>query len=215
MHPFTLVLVRHGHVEGIHPERFRGRIDLPLTAFGRKQAAATAMFVAAQWPAAAIYASPLARCRDTANAIADLQGLVVEPLPQLIDIDYGKWQGRTREDVKAAEPDKFRSWMEQPHFTVIDGAETLQDVQARLARVLAYMRKSHPEGTVVAVGHDSTNRVFLTMALGLSLASYWRLQQDPCAINVLKFGEHGCRVTAINETAHLANIHPDDDQTTV
>lgn len=213
MHPFTLILVRHGHVEGIHPERFRGRIDLALTELGRNQAAVTARFIGSQWPATAIYASPLVRCVDTAKAIAGVQSIVAQPLPELVDIDYGKWQGRTRDEVREAEPDRFKAWMEQPHLTVIDGAETLQDVQARLARALDHMRTAHPEGTVIAVGHDSTNRVFLTMALGLSLASYWHLQQDPCAINILYFGTYGCRVAAINETAHLAEIPPNGAET--
>jgi broad specificity phosphatase PhoE len=209
MYSFTLVLVRHGHVEGIHPERFRGRIDLPLTELGRRQADAAARYIATRWPAASVYASPLARCMNTAKAIAAAQGISVQPLPQLVDIDYGKWQGRTRDEVKAAEPEQFRAWMEQPHLTVIEEAETLQDVQARLARALDHMRRAQPEGTVIAVGPDSTNRVFLTMVLGLSLASYWQLQQDPCAINVLRFGPFGCRVAAINETAHLAEIRTD------
>ena len=43
-------------------------------------------------------------------------------LPSLIDIDYGKWQGRTRDDVKAAEPERFNSWMKQPHLTMIKDA---------------------------------------------------------------------------------------------
>jgi probable phosphoglycerate mutase len=204
--PFTLLLVRHGHVEGIHPERFRGRTDLPLTDLGRRQAAATAQFMAAQWPAAAIYASPHGRCLDTATAIGELQHLAVQPLPPLIDIDYGEWQGRTRDEVRAAEPERFRSWMEQPHLTIIDEAETLQDVQARLARALDMMRSAHPGGTVIAVGHDSTNRVLLTLALDLPLSRYWHLQQDPCAINVLQFGENGARVVAVNATAHLAGL---------
>jgi probable phosphoglycerate mutase len=207
MQPFTLILVRHGHVEGIHPERFRGRIDLPLTELGRKQAAVTAKFIETEWSAAAIYASPLVRCLDTASAIADTQGVPVQPLPQLIDIDYGKWQGRARDEVKAAEPEGFKAWMEQPHLTIIDNAETLQDVQARLARALDHMRKAHPEGTVIAVGHDSTNRVLLTLALDLPLSRYWHLQQDPCAINVLRFDSDGCRVVAVNGTAHLSGVN--------
>lgn len=206
MEAFTLILVRHGHVEGIHPERFRGRIDLPLTALGRAQAAATAQFITSTWPAAAIYHSPLERCRDTATAIGQALAIHPQPLPQLIDIDYGKWQGRTRDEVKASEPERFMAWMEQPQFTVIDGAETLQDVQARLARALDHMRRTHPAGTVIAVGHDSTNRVFLTLGLDLPLSRYWHLQQDPCAINVLRFDEHGCRVIAVNQTSHLAGI---------
>ena len=203
MNPFTLVLIRHGHVEGIHPERFRGRIDLALTELGQKQAGITARFVASQWPATSIYASPLARCVNTAKAIGDAQGLPLQELPELIDIDYGKWQGRVRDEVKESEPELFRAWMEQPHLTTIEGAETLQDVQARLARALDHMRRENLGNTVIAVGHDSTNRVFLIMALGLSLASYWHLQQDPCAINVLRFGADGFRVVALNETAHL------------
>lgn len=207
MQPFTLILVRHGHVEGIHPERFRGRIDLPLTELGRKQAKVTAEFIGSQWPAAAIYASPLVRCLDTAKAIGDAQGVSVQPLPLLIDIDYGKWQGRTRDEVKANEPEQFKAWMEQPHLTVIDEAETLQDVQARLARALDQIRRVHREDTVIAVGHDSTNRVFLTLALDLPLSRYWHLQQDPCAINVLQFDADGCRVVAVNGTAHLSGVH--------
>jgi probable phosphoglycerate mutase len=96
--------------------------------------------------------------------------------------------------------------MEQPQLTVIEGAETLQDVQARLARALDQMRSAHPEGTVIAVGHDSTNRVFLTLALDLPLSRYWHLQQDPCAINVFRFNRDGCRVIALNQTSHLSGI---------
>jgi probable phosphoglycerate mutase len=206
MQLFTLILVRHGHVEGIHPERFRGQIDLPLTSLGREQAAVTAKFIASTWPVTAIYTSPLERCRDTAAAIGQAQGFQAQSLPQLIDIDYGAWQGREREEVKSSEPERFKAWMEQPQLTVIDGAETLQDVQARLIRALDHMRNAYPGGTVIAVGHDSTNRVFLTLALDLPLSRYWHLQQDPCAINVLRFDQHGCRVVAVNQTSHLLGV---------
>ena len=53
-----LILVRHGHVEGISPERFRGRAELPLTDTGRREAEATAARIAASWRPAAIYTSP-------------------------------------------------------------------------------------------------------------------------------------------------------------
>lgn len=206
MNAFTLILIRHGHVEGIHPERFRGRIDLPLTELGRKQAAVTAEFVAAHFQASAIYTSPLARCVDTAEAIGRAMSLQVERMAGLLDINYGPWQGRAREEVAKAEPELFKAWMEQPHLTVIDGAETLQDVQARLARTLWEIRANHSEKTIIAVGHDSTNRVLLTLALDLPLSRYWHLQQDPCAINILRFDSKGCRAVAVNQTAHLARM---------
>lgn len=206
MQPFTLILVRHGHVEGIHPERFRGQIDLPLTSLGQQQAAATAKFIADHWRVKAVYTSPLQRCRDTGAAIAMAQGVQSEPLQGLIDINYGTWQGRTRDEVKTSEPELFKAWMTQPHLTVIEGADSLQDVQARLLRALNQMRRAHPGETVVAVGHDSTNRVFLTLALDISLSHYWHLQQDPCAINILRFDESGCRTVVINQTSHLSGL---------
>ena len=60
-----LILVRHGHVEGISPERFRGRAELPLTETGHREADATAKRIAASWRPAAIYTSPLGRSVET------------------------------------------------------------------------------------------------------------------------------------------------------
>ena len=87
----TIILVRHGHIEGISPARFRGRADLVLTAEGRRQAHATARRIQASWTPAALYSSPLSRCRATAEAIARTVGLSPDPLEDLIDIDYGEW----------------------------------------------------------------------------------------------------------------------------
>jgi len=70
-----MILVHHGHVEGISPERFRGRADLALTPGGRRQAEATARRVQANWTLAALYASPLSRCLKTAEAIGKPFGL--------------------------------------------------------------------------------------------------------------------------------------------
>ena len=64
-----LILTRHGHVEGISPERFRGRAELPLTELGRREAEMTAARIAASWRPAAIYTSPMGRCVDTGAAI--------------------------------------------------------------------------------------------------------------------------------------------------
>ena len=69
-----IVLVRHGHVEGIAPERFRGRRDVDLSALGIRQARATAQHIAQQWRPAALYSSPLRRCLQTAAGI-DCAGL--------------------------------------------------------------------------------------------------------------------------------------------
>jgi broad specificity phosphatase PhoE len=64
-----ILLTRHGHVEGITPERFRGREPLDLTARGRAQAAALAQRIAGAWRPSYIYMSPMGRCIETAAAM--------------------------------------------------------------------------------------------------------------------------------------------------
>ena len=88
-----IILVRHGHVEGISPERFRGRADLALTPEGRRQADTTARRIHAVWAPAAIYTSPLSRARETGEAIGKPFGLSPSLLDGLVDIDYGQMAG--------------------------------------------------------------------------------------------------------------------------
>jgi broad specificity phosphatase PhoE len=198
-----IILVRHGHVEGISPERFRGRVDLTLTAEGRRQAAVTADRIHATWRPAAVFTSPLSRCRATAEAIATPLGLSPRPLDGLIDIDYGQWQGLTPDEVRACWPGLLETWYRAPDWAAIPGGETLQDVLVRALSALRDVVDGHPSDTLVLVAHDSVNRVILLHALGLPLSRYWRLGQHPCAINEIDFSGDGSVVLSMNETGHL------------
>ena len=87
-----IILSRHGQVEGIDPPRFRGRMELVLTDLGRHQATALGAAVATQFKSAAIYTSPMQRCRDTGAAIAQACGVPAQVQPGIDDFDYGEWQ---------------------------------------------------------------------------------------------------------------------------
>jgi phosphoserine phosphatase len=198
-----IILVRHGHVEGISPERFRGRADLRLTAEGRRQAEATARRIHATWTPVAVYTSPLGRCRVTGEAIGEPFGLAPAARDGLIDIDYGEWQGLTPDEARSRWPEAVDTWYRAPDWAAIPGGETLQQVLTRTVAVLREVTGHHPGDTVVLVGHDSVNRVILLHALGLPLSRYWRLGQDPCAINEIEYSGDAFTVRSVNETYHL------------
>ena len=198
-----IILVRHGHVEGISPERFRGRADLMLTAEGRRQAEATARRIHATWTPIAVYTSPLGRCRATGEAIGEPFGLAPAARDGLIDIDYGEWQGLTPDEARSRWPEAVDTWYRAPDWAAIPGGETLQQVLTRTVAVLRDVTGRHPGDAVVLVGHDSVNRVILLHALGLPPSRYWRLGQDPCAINEIEFSEDAFTVRSVNETYHL------------
>ncbi len=198
-----ILLVRHGHVEGIFPERFRGRAELPLTLEGQRQAAATARRIAGEWRPAAIYSSPMGRCIATAEAIGEPLGLSPVAVAGLNDIDYGQWQGLTPDEARLRWPREVDTWYRDPDWTEIPGGETLQQVLARTTAALRDLLRRHPDDILVLVSHDSVNRVMLLHALGLPLARYWHIRQSPCAINEIDCERNAFTIVAINRIDHL------------
>jgi probable phosphoglycerate mutase len=201
-----ILLVRHGHVEGIKPERFRGREPLELTAQGRAEAAAVAKRIAGRWRPGKIYTSPMDRCVKTADAIAEICGIAVEICNDLNDLDYGAWQFITFAQANAEHPALFAAWFATPHLVRFPNGESLQDLAARTANALRLVLARHPDDTVVLVGHDSVNRALLLQFLGLPLACYWRIEQDPCCVNEIDIANTQNRVLRLNETHHLDGI---------
>jgi len=201
-----IILVRHGHVDWLAPERFRGRAELPLSDLGRRQAHAVAGYIAASWKPEAVYTSPLGRCRETGAAITAPFRLQPQPIDGLADINYGEWQGLTREQAKERWPEESELWFRTPHLAAIPGGETLMGLLSRATAAVRNVQRHHPDGTVVVVGHDSVNRVLLLFALDLPLSRYWHLQQDPCGVSELFFDNGSFVIGSINQTQHLSGL---------
>jgi probable phosphoglycerate mutase len=201
-----ILLVRHGHVEGISPERFRGQAELPLSDLGCRQAAALGSYIAGNFKPEAVYTSPLSRCRDTGTAIAAHFGLTGIVVDGLADIDYGAWQGMTPDDAARAWPQEVAAWRSRPHLVQIPGGETLAWLLARATAALHDILARHRTGMVVLIGHESVNRILLLHALDLPLSRYWHLGQEPCALNRIQFAAGEFTIHSINETQHLAGV---------
>jgi probable phosphoglycerate mutase len=206
-----IILTRHGHVEGIKPERFRGREPLQLTARGVAEAAALAQRVAGRWRPSHIYTSPMGRCVETAAAIAKATGVAAKTCEDLNDIHYGAWQFKTFAQAKAQDAALFAAWFANPQLVRFPNGESLQDLAARTANALCVVLARNRDETVVRVGHDSVNRALLLGLLELPLSAYWLLAQEPCCINEIDMSEAGVCVRSINETQHLDAIASEYD----
>ena len=205
------MLVRHGHVPGIQPERFRGGAHLELTEAGVREAQLTAERIASQWQPAIVYTSPRQRCISTGRFIADRCAVQCRVLADIFDLDYGDWTDRTHEDSHAIFPEQYRLWRTQPQLMHFPAGNSLQKVAARIADALRFVVQTHPASTVVLVGHDSGNRTLMLHALGLPLSAYWHIKQTPCGISEFTVGEDGIQVIRMNETAHLETAADADD----
>jgi phosphoserine phosphatase len=194
-----ILLVRHGHVEGINPERFRGREDVELTSLGREQARSAAGFIASRYTPAVVYTSRLQRAIQTGREIASACATSMRALEGLNDVHYGAWQWKTHAEVRAQWPELLQRWLTAPELVRFPDGESLQDLQLRLAEVLRMLVEQHPSDTVVLVGHDSGIRVLLLQALDHSLSTYWRITHDPAAVSELELTKDGLRAIRINQ----------------
>lgn len=197
-----VLLIRHGHVEGIDQPSFRGRQHLALSTAGTRQVDQTAGLLARRYRLEAVFSSPLTRCITTAATIGRANGLAPQPEEDLIDIDYGEWQGRSHTDVLAQDGERARAWFADPANAAIPGGERLSAMSQRAVEAFNRIVGRHGGGTVAIVGHDTVNRAILLHALGLDLEHYPRLRQEPACVNVLLVGNDTI-VASLNETAHL------------
>ncbi|OYX70306.1 MAG: histidine phosphatase family protein [Rhizobiales bacterium 32-66-11] len=202
----TIILTRHGHVPGIKPERFRGRIEVALSPLGEQEAQAVAQRIAATWKPVKVYTSTLGRCIATGAAIAAACGISSEAHDALCDIDYGQWQWQTHEEAQAASPALYALWHAAPQLMRFPGGESLQDLAVRAADLIRRVGAAHAGETVVLVGHDSVNRVLLTHLLDLPLSAYWRFAQEPCNLNVIEWSGTAAKLLRLNDTSHLSGL---------
>lgn len=180
-----LFLIRHGETALNREMRYVGARDVPLSEVGERQAKGLAEAFAGL-PVAAVYASPLARARETGSRIASRLGLALEPCPALAEQSFGEWEGLTRAEVVArGDGEILAAWEGDPSLPP-PGGESLASVQARALALVEALKASHPEGGgLVLVSHVGPIKALLAAALGGPLATARRMFLDPGTVSVI------------------------------
>jgi probable phosphoglycerate mutase len=200
-----LVLVRHGEASGNREMRYLGATDAPLTVRGRAQAAEVAR-AAAAFGLAAVYASPLRRARETAEAIAAAAGLELTVEPELRETDYGEWEGLTRREAMERAPELLRRWEADPEAAP-PGGESLAATLARVAACADALAARHAGGTLALVSHVGPIKALVCAALGLDAGGARRMWLDPASLSVVEWPAEPGRVAALrvfNASGHLS-----------
>jgi ribonuclease H / adenosylcobalamin/alpha-ribazole phosphatase len=200
-----VLLVRHAQTALNASGRYSGRGDVPLSERGEVQALATGVRIAALAPAAAVVmTSPLARCRATAAAIAEaLGGVPVEVDPDLVECDFGEWEGLTFAEVRERWPDRLAEWLADTAVAP-PGGESFAAVATRTRRALASVRTTYRDATVVVVSHVSPVKLILRDALAAGDAFLHRLYLDAAGLSTVDYWpDGGIAVRSVNDTSHL------------
>lgn len=175
---------------------------MPLNENGLAQAERIALRLAPH-KIAAVYASPLPRAIQTAQPLAASHKLTIEPTADLLDIDYGAWEGMARDDIQAKYPDLYTKWTKTPGKVKFPGGESTRQVRLRVETLLNDLREEHLGETVALVSHRVTCHIALCVALDLPNDAIWHLRQDVGCINEFEERDGVYVVTLMNETDHL------------
>lgn len=168
------MLVRHGATAWSTSGQHTGVTDLPLTDEGRTAASAL-RDVLARRRFALVLTSPRRRARETCE-LAGL-GALAEVDDDLVEWDYGEYEGQTTADIQRGRPD-WSLWRDGA-----PGGERADDVARRVERVIGRVRAI--EGDVALFGHGHSLRVLAARWLGLDARDGRLLVLDPATISVL------------------------------
>lgn len=202
----TMLLIRHGANDWVHG-RLAGRIPgIHLNETGRQQAQAVAQRLR-DIPLAAVYASPLDRTLETAQAIVHERDIVITQVPDLREVDYGEWQGA---ELKVLYEHKL--WPGVQHYpsgTRFPGGETLGEAQMRMVQALERVRAPHGERDVIAVvSHADLIKLACAYYIGMHMDLFQRLEIATCSVTAVRFTPMGPRLMAYNDTGSLAHLCP-------
>ncbi len=185
--------LRHAPIAG--PEgRIRGQDDVPCRALDGAEQAALAFSL----PTGAVWmASPLARARNTAQAISGRQPRIEEDLAEQ---DFGRWQGMTWDEVREKDGDAWRAFWEDPAANPAPGGESFAEAARRVTGAVKRLTQEHAGRDIIAVAHAGTIRAAIAQARGLGHGAALLLAVDPLSLTRIDHGGGGWRVILVNET---------------
>ena len=201
-----VLLVRHGDTEASQGDRFTGAQDIPLSKDGRVHASELATRLS-RYPIDAILASSMQRAMETAGFIARVHGMDVTPVPDLREMNHGKWDGLTRDEVlKAFGANQVAEYDRDPYHFAPEGGESGEAVLVRAAPALQQIVRQHPNQTILIVAHKTTNRLLICKFMGIDPSRYRDvLAQRPACLNVLAFpNENEAQLLLLNDISHYA-----------
>lgn len=199
-----LVLVRHGETAGQSSIRYYGATDVPLSSLGEAQMRRAGAALAGE-PFDAVLSSRLRRSRHGAALVAG-PARAPTPLAAFDEVNFGRWEGCTREEIAARDPAAFARWQADPEAFVYPGGECRQAFQRRVAAGLADALARARGTRLLLVVHRGVIAVALAELLRLGPGERRALEIDLGSIHVLTDDGRGWRPERLNAVDHLVAL---------
>lgn len=201
----TVLLVRHAVNDYVKTGKLAGWLpDIHLNDEGKKQAEALGARLA-DAPIKQLYASPLDRTMETAQAIQQHHPtLTIQPNLELGEVRYGDWEGMSIAALRTRK--MWEVVQEYPSRAVFPNGETMRGVQTRAVNEIERLVQVHPNQMVVVVSHADIIKMVLAHYLGMHLDNFQRIVVSPASVSTLTLGHSRPYVGMMNDIAHLKPV---------
>ncbi|WP_218082824.1 histidine phosphatase family protein [Anthocerotibacter panamensis] len=201
----NLYFLRHGQTTFSKADAFCGSLDPELTPDGTRMAEAFAQsYRALPWEA--VYSSPMKRTIATASPLCTDLGLTLELRDGLKEINYGRWEGQSKELVEQQFHDAYLRWLADPAWYAPTDGELAVGIASRALTVVEEIKHRYATGNVLLVSHKATIRILLCSLLGIDVGRFrYRLAMPVGAVSIIEFGTHGPLLKVLADRAHLGD----------
>lgn len=207
----TILLIRHAVNDFVKTGKLAGWTPgVHLNDEGKAQAEALGQRLA-DVPLKQIYASPLERTMETAEAIQRFHShLTIEHNTELGEVKYGDWEGKP---IAALYGRKMWAVVQEyPSRASFPNGETMRGVQVRAVNEIERLVKSHPGETIAIVSHADLIKMVLAHYLGMHLDNFQRIVVSPASISTMQLGHSRPFIASMNDTAHVAQLKREQKQ---
>lgn len=203
------LLIRHAVNDFVKTGKLAGWTpEVHLNEDGRAQAEALGKRLA-QTRIDALYASPLERTVETAQAVlAYHPELQLQLLEDVGEVRYGTWQGE--EIGKLAQRKAWQIVQAVPSRMRFPNGEAMRNTQMRAVNALEELVEKHPRATVAVVSHSDVIKMIVTHYLGLHLDLFQRIEISPASLTIISLSYGRPTIVQVNETSYLPAPKPKD-----
>ena len=198
------ILLRHGQTAMSAAKQYSGRANPELTELGKKQALAAAQALA-DTHIDAVVCSPLRRCQQTAAAVVKGRELRVETVEDLIEVNFGRWEGKTFAEADAADPELHARWLKDTSVAC-PGGESLRAVHRRVSAARRELQQRYAEQTVLVVSHVNPIKSFVRQALDSGPQTPNHLFLELASLSEVEFFDGGSTLHRFNDVGHLGAL---------
>lgn len=205
MQPTRLIIIRHGETEWNLEGRIQGHLDSPLTETGRAQAGAIAGRLC-EFDVNALYSSDLGRAYSTAQIVSDTTGLGTITDKRLRELNLGKFEGLTEEEVGKRFPEEYRYLKDADPDYIYPEGESKRQFSLRVISCLEELMGKHLGEQIVVITHGGALSRLIRYTLGMPVVGSNEYKKCNAALNVFSYQNKRWQLEIWGDLSHLTEI---------